>query len=207
MPFVAGRIVKVTTVSARRAFTLIELLVVLAIISLLIAMVMPTLGSARRNAERTTCAAHLRDVGVALRSYLDSNNDKLPYASFMPSVTPIPLDIHSEPIYISKVLSTDVVGQQEVFKCPGDKTDNDRPDPNRGKSYFQSEGSSYNYRTQLGGWTIEEWISARADHHGKVPQNTIWIFRDYDNFHGPSGKPGSRRYLFIDGHVTDFELE
>jgi hypothetical protein len=29
--------------------------------------------------------------------------------------------------------------------------------------------------------------------------------RDYNNFHGESGEPGARRYLYIDGHVADFE--
>ena len=38
-----------------------------------------------------------------------------------------------------------------------------------------------------------------------IPDNTVWIMRDYNNFHGEGGKPGARRYLYIDGHVTDFE--
>jgi hypothetical protein len=29
--------------------------------------------------------------------------------------------------------------------------------------------------------------------------------RDFNNFHGEPGKDGARRYLYYDGHVTDFE--
>ena len=202
---------------SRCAFTLIELLVVLAIISLLIAIVAPTVGAARRNAERTGCAANLREVGLALRSYLDNNDDKLPWASWMPSYSPFPIGGGNPwspgspspigtPIYIADVLKKDTAGQNQVFKCPGDKADNDRPEPNRGKSYFQTEKSSYEFRWRMGGQTMKEYAEDMEHRFGKVPLNSIWVFRDFDNFHGPGGKPGARRYLYIDGHVTDFEL-
>jgi prepilin-type N-terminal cleavage/methylation domain-containing protein len=212
-------------VPTRRAFTLIELLVVLAIISLLISIIAPTLGQARKSAERTGCAANLREVGQALRSYLDNNEDKLPWASWMPSYGPFPIssgggggggggglppgatpDPIAKPVYIADVLQKDTVGQYQIFKCPGDKDDNDRPDPNRGKSFFRTEKSSYVFRWQAGGQTMKEYAEDMQHRFGVVPVNSIWVFRDFDNFHGPGGKPGARRYLFIDGHVTDFEL-
>jgi hypothetical protein len=39
----------------------------------------------------------------------------------------------------------------------------------------------------------------------KVADNAFWVMRDFNNFHGSGGKPGARRYLYSDGHVTDFE--
>jgi len=50
-------------------FTLIELLVVVAIIALLIAILLPALGTAKQRAKRTKCAAQLHDIGAALTSY------------------------------------------------------------------------------------------------------------------------------------------
>ncbi len=65
-------------VSSRRGFTLIELLVVVAIIALLIAILLPSLGRARENAKRTTCSTHLRTWAQGFRMYADTNNDALP---------------------------------------------------------------------------------------------------------------------------------
>lgn len=53
----------------RRAFTLIELLVVIAIIGLMVAILLPALGQARKAGKATSCVGNLRGIGQGLTLY------------------------------------------------------------------------------------------------------------------------------------------
>jgi len=64
-----------------RGFTLIELLVVVAIIALLIAILLPSLGRARAMTERTTCAANLKAQGTSFAIYAAQYNDSVPISA------------------------------------------------------------------------------------------------------------------------------
>lgn len=200
----------------RGGFTLIELLVSVAIISLLIAILLPSLGAARARGRRTACSSNLRQLAIGMRSYLDSSGDIFPHASFMPSVDPFPIgmptpdnpapDPNPVAIYLADVLAPHVGDSEKVFACPDDNGQIVRGAPNEGRSYFSTEKSSYEYRFRLGGISIAESIKRMAEFTGRtINENTLWILRDYDNFHGPGGKPGARRYVYYDTHVTDFE--
>jgi len=63
---------------ATSAFTLIELLTVIAIIGILAAIVIPTVGSVREKAQRAVDANNLREIAKAAMIYAADNNDRLP---------------------------------------------------------------------------------------------------------------------------------
>src|SRR5271170_617409 len=64
--------------AATRGFTLIELLVVVAIIALLIAILLPSLGKARDQANTVKCSANMRGVTAAILMYCDENSGRFP---------------------------------------------------------------------------------------------------------------------------------
>lgn len=63
---------------APTAFTLIELLVVIAIIALLLAIIVPALKEAKRQAQKIVCKSNIKQNNLALLIFATSNEDRLP---------------------------------------------------------------------------------------------------------------------------------
>lgn len=61
----------------RRGFTLIELLVVISIIALLISLLLPAVGQARRAARVSRCVANMKQHGQGVANYASQNKDRL----------------------------------------------------------------------------------------------------------------------------------
>lgn len=79
--------------SPRAAFTLIELLTVIAIIGILAAIVIPTVGTVREKAQRAVDANSIREILKAAQIYAGENQDRLPD----PQPTSIPNSVLNAP--------------------------------------------------------------------------------------------------------------
>lgn len=116
----------------RPGFTLIELLVVVAIIALLIAILLPSLGLSRRITRRTACAANLRAIGQGLYVYADQFNRALPHRPFQGSAYAewwMPTEFFQQHAMESNALGflVDRCGiQPRMFLCVGSSVAGDR---------------------------------------------------------------------------------
>ncbi|MBN2063814.1 MAG: type II secretion system protein [Sedimentisphaerales bacterium] len=70
--------IKKSLANNKTGFTLIELLVVMTIIALLVSILLPALGRARKQARLVVCTVNLKEVGHGLLMYSMDNNDLFP---------------------------------------------------------------------------------------------------------------------------------
>lgn len=150
----------------RKALTLLELLVVVAIVSVLVALLLPAVQQAREAARRLSCQNNLKQLALATHLYVDV------HGVFPPSAT-IDLNVHMTPNNVSwgvhgrilayleqKSLSGQVDFNQPwdyqraidrvripVFACPSDPNGLRVRDPGGGKVWLYPTTYGFNFGT------------------------------------------------------------
>jgi type II secretory pathway pseudopilin PulG len=115
----------------RTAFTLVELLVVVGTIALLIAILLPALSKARRQAITVKCLSNLRQVGSAMAMYVSDYKGYCPGPCLRGQF--IKYNQNSDSlsrylaVYVNRPQPAAVTEINPVFMCPGVELDATHP--------------------------------------------------------------------------------
>ena len=182
----------------KSGFTLVELLVVISIIALLVSILMPALGKARKQAQQLVCSAHMKQFGLATHLYSMDNNDHLQacIGSSLPESHPdflsedpatmVTWDKALDPYLASEVEDPTVnTDHEDIFSCPTDKVErgpddsgNDRRKRSYSQVFYYNIIGKYNKPGEPWWPWHNSYIISRAQH----PSETI-LFTDWQTFH------------------------
>jgi prepilin-type N-terminal cleavage/methylation domain-containing protein/prepilin-type processing-associated H-X9-DG protein len=174
-----------------QGFTLVELLVVIGIVALLIAILIPTLGTAREQAHRAGCLSNLRSLGHAMFQYAQRHRDQLPNSNLANTWDPnlggrALLDLAAN--YTSP----------RVFYCPSDQ--DPEPDNITATVYFLENSAHLSYEFYPIWWSGRQGPML-MQLNGQAP--LAWDIDGGEPKASPLQNHGTKggNILFADGHA------
>lgn len=119
-----------------KAFSLMEMLVVISLIVLLIGLILPSLSSARRNAQQVKCGSRMHQLMVAIDAFANDNDQNFP---------PMQRLVNGVEYSWRGILYSYTQRTPEVFDCPSETTQqyangafDDRGNPTANETYIWS---------------------------------------------------------------------
>jgi prepilin-type N-terminal cleavage/methylation domain-containing protein len=108
--------------TAPPAMTLIEVLVVMGIISVLVALLLPSLSRAKANAVRTVCISNQKQLALALTLYAEhDSNGEFPATNLAGTATSPLWSTNSVTFSYQFFLKPYIGSEPRLFECPADQ--------------------------------------------------------------------------------------
>ena len=202
----------------KAGFTLIELLVVVAIIALLMSILLPALGRARKQGKRIKCMGNMRQMGIALAAYVMDNDYRLPPSS---------CNLDDPNQYWLRIL-TQYTREKLLLQCPADEAKDfldwsisldEQPNDLRWSSFALNallDPKCYYNRGKYNN-ILRIRHPAYCVYSGEAPSS----WKNYDHIHPENWGSineakgqiawdrhnGTSNYLFVDGHAENLTIE
>ena len=204
--------------TARGGFTLLELVISVSAVSVLLAVLLPALSSARTASHRALCAGNQRLLGEALSDYLESNEGRFPVlyeqAAWMYGGVRFSRVNHTATLDHNRPLNRylPASGAEPLFHCPADHGITDelgRVGTGR-RSAYEAFGTSYRANTELigprpdtGGLGLRRDAITTGPSRLVVLGDPVWyeVRQRTGRFATWHGVPDAGNMLFLDGSV------
>jgi prepilin-type processing-associated H-X9-DG protein len=201
---------------------LIELLVAIGVIGVLLAILLPTLGSVRQQSQVVRCAANLQQIGVALGAYLIDSRQSTFWRGADPSIDGMDWYVYGVKEtgnanmgqaglfnrFQPRPLNPYVGGKIDVFRCPSDSDPADWT--NLGVAHFDWVGNSYPFNAigQPGmGISPDRGLSGVRFSRIRDTARQI-LFTETAYLYGARWHPKHKTNVYLaDGHVAFVDLD
>ncbi|RRJ98215.1 prepilin-type N-terminal cleavage/methylation domain-containing protein [Opitutaceae bacterium TAV4] len=121
------------------AFTLIELLTVIAIIGILAAIIIPTVGKVRETAKAASCLSNIRQLGLSLILYAEQNRGQLPGPIIkIEGLTKDQYWDYAALSMFTQAKSDGTIDYNKIIHCPSDNVARSGENADKPRSYSYS---------------------------------------------------------------------